>query len=82
VFKGLEVKVEEGAELGLLYRKDDEVLIEVIIEGLKVKNDGIKELFFLGVLEFELLMLLLEYLLFSMTFPMPSSSVVLKLSPT
>jgi hypothetical protein len=34
VFKGLEEKIEEGAELGLLYRKDDEVLIEVIIEGL------------------------------------------------
>jgi hypothetical protein len=82
VFKGLKVKVEEGAELGLLYRKNNKVLIEVIIEGLKVKDDSIKELFFLGVLEFKLLMLLLEYLLFSITFPMPFSSVILKLSLT
>jgi hypothetical protein len=82
VFKGLKVKVEKRAELRLLYRKNDKVLIKVIIKGLKVKDDGVKKLFFLGVLEFKLLILLLEYLLFSITFPMPFSSVVLKLSPT
>jgi hypothetical protein len=82
VFKGLKVKVKERAELGLFYRKDNKVLIKVIIKGLKVKDNSVKELFFLGVLKFKLLMLLLKYLLFSITFPMSSSFVILKLSLT
>jgi hypothetical protein len=50
--------------------------------GFVGKKKRRKKLFFLGVLKFELLMLLLEYLLSFITFPMPSFFVILKLFPT